>query len=180
MAVPPPPPGASSLAGLTTVNLPGSSLTQWASYVQDVATGLRLPLEVAVSCPQADIVGVLNRIKNMTLVKYCCFCLRVGRKCRCSQSPSPGSGLWTPPMTSCLTMASATETTASSSVSGMPPQRHPPPGLPPVDPATMSYATMASLPEAAASSSASGVPPQRHPPPGLPPPFQTPMDTFLA
>ena len=60
MAVPSPPPGATSLAGLTTVDLPGSSLTQWASYVQHVATGLRLPLEAVVSYPQADIVGVLN------------------------------------------------------------------------------------------------------------------------
>ena len=96
------------------------------------------------------------------------------------QSPSPGSGLWTPPMMSYPAMASSTETTASSSVGGVPPQRHPPAGLPPVDPAMMSYATMASLPEAAASSSASGVPPQRHPPPGLPLPQQIPMDTLPA
>ena len=60
MAMPPPAPGTSSLLGLTTVNLPGSSLTQWASHIQDVASGMRLPPEVAVNCPQADIVGVLN------------------------------------------------------------------------------------------------------------------------
>ena len=184
MALPPPPPGAASLAGLTAIDLPGSSLTQWASCIQDVTTGLRLPPEVVVSCPQADIVGVLNRIENMTPVKYWHFYLGVGRKCRCSnvphQSPSPGSGLWTPPMMSYPAMASSTETTASSSVGGVPPQRHPPAGLPPVDPAMMSYATMASIPEAAASSSASGVPPQRHPPPGLPLPQQIPMDTLLA
>ena len=120
----------------------------------------------------------------MTPVKYCRFCLGVGRKCRCSnvphQSPSPGSGLWMPPTMSYPTMASSTETTASSSVEGVPLQRHPPPRLPPVDPAMMSYATMASLPEAVASSSASGVPPQRCPPPGLPLPHQTPMDTLPA
>ena len=95
-----PPPGAASLAGLTAINLPGSSLTQWALCIQDMATGLRLPPEVVVSCPQADIVGVLNRIENMTPVKYCHFCLRVGRKCRCSnvpcQSPSPDLGMDTP------------------------------------------------------------------------------------
>ena len=34
-------------------------------------------------------------------------------------------------------MASSTETTASSSVGGVPPPRYPPPGLPPVDPALM-------------------------------------------
>ena len=184
MALPPPPPGAASLAGLTALNLPGSSLTQWAACIQDMAMGLRLPPEAVVSCPQADIVGVLNKIENMTLVKYCHFCLRVGRECRCSnvprQSSSSGSGLWTPPTTSYPVMASSTETTASSSVGGVPPQRHPPVGLSPVDPAVMSYATMASIPEAAASPSAGGVPPQRHPTPGLPPPQQIPMDMLPA
>ena len=74
MAVPPPTPGMPSLSGLTTVNLPGASLTQWASHVQDVASGMRMPPEVAVNCPQADIVGVLNRLENLTPVKYCCLC----------------------------------------------------------------------------------------------------------
>ena len=152
--------------------------------VQDVATGLRLPPEAAASCPQVDIVGVLNKIEDMTPIKYCCFCLDVGKGCRCSnvpqQSPSSGATLWTPPMVSYPAMASFTETTASSSVGGVPPQRHPPIGLSPADPAVMSYATMASIPEAAASSPAGGVPPQRHPPPGLPPPQQIPMDTLPA
>ena len=181
MALPPLPPGADSLAGLTALNLPGSNLTQWAACVQDMATGLKLPLEAAVSCPQANIVGVLNKIENMTLIKYCRFCLGVGRECRCSnvprQSPSSGSALWTPPTMSYPAMASSTETTASSSVGGVPPPRHPPVGL---SPAMMSYATMASLPEAAASSPASGVPPQRRPPPRLPPPQQIPMDMLPA
>ena len=52
MAVPPPAPGTQSLAGLTMVDLPGSSLTQWATHVQDVASGMRMPPEVAVNCPQ--------------------------------------------------------------------------------------------------------------------------------
>ena len=184
MALPPPPPGAASLAGLTALDLPGSSLTQWAMCIQDVATGLRLPPEAAVSCPQADIVGVLNKIENMTPVKYCHFCLGVGRACRCSnvprQSPSSGARLWTPPTMSYPAMAYSTETTASSSVGGVSPQRHRPVGLSPVDPAVMSYATMASIPEAAASSPAGRVSPQRCPPPGLPPPQQIPMDMLPA
>ena len=60
VAVPPLPPGSQPLAGSTTVELLGNSLTQWASHVQDVASGMRLPPEVAVSCPQSDIVGVLD------------------------------------------------------------------------------------------------------------------------
>ena len=141
MAVPPPAPGTPSLAGLTTVNLPGSSLTQWATHVQDVASGIRMPPEVAVNCPQEDIVGVLNWLESMTPVKYCCLCFGVNKKCRCSnvpcQTPSQASVLWTPPMMSYVTMASSTETTANSSADGVPPLRYPPPGLPPVNPAPM-------------------------------------------
>ena len=60
MAIPPPPPGSQPLAGSTMVDLLGNSLTQWATHVQDVASGMILPPEEAVNCPQADIVGVLN------------------------------------------------------------------------------------------------------------------------
>ena len=60
LTMPPPAPGTQSLAGLTTVDLPGNSLIQWATHIQDVASGMRLPPEVVVNCPQADIVGVLN------------------------------------------------------------------------------------------------------------------------
>ena len=60
LAMPPPAPGTQPLAGLITVNLPGSSLTQWATHVQDVASSMRMPPEVAVNCPQVDIVGVLK------------------------------------------------------------------------------------------------------------------------
>ena len=43
MAMPPPAPGMPSLAGLTTVDLPGSSLTQWATHIQDITSGMRMP-----------------------------------------------------------------------------------------------------------------------------------------
>ena len=141
LAMPPPALGSQPLAGLTTVNLLGSSLTQWATHVQDVTSGMRMPPEVAVNCPQVDIVGVLNRLERMTLVKYCHLCFEVGQKCGCSsvphQTPGQASALWTPPMMSYMVMASSTETTASSSVAGVPPLRYPPPGLPPLEPAPM-------------------------------------------
>ena len=54
MAVPPPPLGSQPLSGSTTVDLPGNSLTQWASHVQDVTSGMRLPPEAAASCPQSE------------------------------------------------------------------------------------------------------------------------------
>ena len=124
-----------------TVNLPGSTLTQWATHVRDVTSGMIMPPEAVVNCPQEDIVGVLNRLERMTLVKYCHLCFRVGKKCGCSSVPhqtlGQASALWKPPMMSYMVMASSTETTASSSVGGVPPPRYPPPGLPPLEPAPM-------------------------------------------
>ena len=117
-----------------TVDLPGSSLTQWATHIQDVASGIRMPPEVVVNCPQADIVGVLNRLERMTLVQYCRLCFGVGQRCGCSsvpcQTPGQASALWMPPAMSYAAMVSSTETTASSSVAGVPRPRYPPPGLP--------------------------------------------------
>ena len=60
MAIPPPPLGSQPLSGSTMVDLLGNNLTQWASHVQDITSHMRLPPEVAASCPQSDIVGVLN------------------------------------------------------------------------------------------------------------------------
>ena len=141
LAMPPPAPGTQPLAGSTTVDLLGSSLTQWATHIQDVASGMRMPPEVAVNCPQVDIVGVLNRLERMTMVRYCPLCFGVGQKCGCSsvpcQTPSQASALWMPPMMSYAAMASSTKTTASSSVARVPPPRHPPPGLPPLELAPM-------------------------------------------
>ena len=141
MAMPPPPPGMHFLAGLTTVDLTGASLTQWASYIQDVTSGMRMPLEAAVNCPQEDIIRVLNRLEMLTLLKYCHLCFGIGNKCRCTnvpcQTPSQGLALWTPPTMSYATMASPTMTTASAPAGGVPPLGYPPPGPPPGDPALM-------------------------------------------
>ena len=140
-ALPPPPPGMPSLAGLTTVNLTGASLTQWASYIQDVTSGMRMPPEAAVNCPQEDIVRVLNRLEMLTHLKYCHLWFVIGNKCRCTkvphQTPSQASALWMPPAKSYATMASPTMMTASSHVGGVTPPRYLPPGLPPGDPALM-------------------------------------------
>ena len=137
MAVPPPPLGSQPLAGSTMVDLLGNSLTKWATHIQDVASGMILPPEAAMNCPQADIVGVLNRLEGLTWVQYCRHCFRVGQKCWCSaiphQAPDQASALWIPPMMSYAAMASSTETTASSSVAGVTPLSYPPPGMPPLE-----------------------------------------------
>ena len=138
LAVPPPAPGTQPLAGSMTVNLPGNSLTQWATHVQDVTSSMRLPPQAAVNCPQADIVGVLNWLERMAMVRYCRLCFGVRQKCGCSsvphQTPSQAPALWMLRTMSYMAMASSTETTASSSVAGVPPPRYPPPGLPPLEP----------------------------------------------
>ena len=141
LSIPPPAPGSQPLAGLTMVDLLGNSFTQWATHIQVVASGMILPPEVAVNCPQTDIVEVLNRLERMTRVRYCRFCFGVGQKCWCSsvphQTPSQAPALWMPPMMSYVAMASSTKTTASSSATGVPPPRYPPPGLPPLEPMDM-------------------------------------------
>ena len=134
MAVPPLPPGSQPLAGSTTVDLLGNSLTQWASHVQDISSGMRLPPEAVVSCPQSDMVGVLDRLEGLTQVRYCRHCFGVGQRCQCSAIPHQASGLtsalWTPPTVSYTAMVSSTETTASTSAAGVTHLSYPPPGMP--------------------------------------------------
>ena len=141
LAVPPPAPGLQPLAGSTTVDLLGNSLTQWATHIQDVTSGMILPPEAAVNCPQADIVGVLNRLEGLTRVRYCQLCFGVGQKCQCSgiphQAPGQASASWMSPMMSYMAMASSTKTMASSSVAGVTPPSYPPPGMPPLEPMDM-------------------------------------------
>ena len=134
MAIPPPPPGSQPLAGSTTIDLLGNSLTQWASHVQDIASHMRLPPEVAASCPQLDIIGVLDRLEGLTRVRYCRSCFGVGQRCQCSAIPrqvsGPTSALWAPPTVSYVALVSSTETTASTSAAGVTPPSYLPPGIP--------------------------------------------------
>ena len=136
LAVPTPPPEMQPLEGLQGTNLPEANLTQWASYVQDVALGMRRPPHAAIDCPNQDIAGVLNRLENLTRVGFCHLCYALGNNCGCSratyQAPcSYGStALWTPPKPSYASMASSMMTTASTSMRGISPTTGPPPGFP--------------------------------------------------
>ena len=136
LAVPPPPPEVQSLKGLQGTNLPKANLTQWASYVQDVASGMRRPPRTATDCPNEDIVGVLHRLENLTGVGFCYLCYALGSNCGCSratyQAPCGygSTALWTPPKLSYASMASSMMTTASTSMRGVSPTMGPPPGFP--------------------------------------------------
>ena len=129
MAIPPLPHGSQPLAGSM-----GNNLTQWASDVQEVASYMRWPPEVAVRCPLVDMIGVLNRLEGLARVRYCWSCFGVGPGCQCSAVPrqvsGPTAALWAPPTLSYSAMVSSTETTASTSMAGVTPPSH----LPPRDP----------------------------------------------
>ena len=71
LAVPPPPPEVQPLEGLQGTNLPEANLTQWASYMQDVASGMWKPPHAATDCPNQDIAGVLHKLENLTGVGFC-------------------------------------------------------------------------------------------------------------
>ena len=138
MAIPPPPLGIQPLAGSPGVDLLGNNLAQWASHVQEVASHMQWPPEVAVSCPLSDMIGVLNRLEGIARVRYCWSCFGVSWGCQCSavphQAPGPMASLWTPPTASYAAMVSSTETTASTSAAGMALPSHQPPGIPALEP----------------------------------------------
>ena len=136
LAVPPPAPEVQPLEGLQGTNLPEANLTQWASYVQDVALGMWRPPRAATDCPNQDIVGVLHRLENLTGVGFCHLCYALGNNCGCSratyQAPH-GYGsmaLWVLPKSSYASMASSMMTTNSTSMRGVSPTVGPPPGFP--------------------------------------------------
>ena len=138
MVIPPLPPGSQPLAGSFGVDLLGNNLTQWASHVQEVTSHMGWPPEAAVSCPQSDIIGVLDWLEGLTRVRYCRHCFGVSQRCQCSAVPlqalGPTAALWTPPTVTYAAMVSSTETTASTSAAGVTPLSHLPPGMPTIEP----------------------------------------------
>ena len=141
LVVPTPPPEVHPLAGLPATDLPEANLTQWASYVQDVASGMRKMPQAAENCPMQDIVGVLHHLEKKTSIKFCHLCFGVGNRYRCSKAPPPvpgqGLGLWLPPIMSQAALSTTTMTTASSSVAVVLPMGFPSPGLSPGFPTPM-------------------------------------------
>ena len=136
LAVPPPPPEVQALEGLQGTNLPEANLTQWASYMQDVASGMWKPPRMATDCPNQDMAGVPHRLENLTGVGFCCLCFALGGNCGCSKAApqAPPSyrdqALWALPQPSYASMLSSTMATASTSMRGVSPTVGPPPGFP--------------------------------------------------
>ena len=136
LEVPPPPPDVRPLEGLQGTNLTEANLTQWASDVQDVASGMWRSPRTAMECPKRDIAGVLHRLENLTEVSFCHLCYTLGNTCGCAgathQAPHGyrSMALWTPPQPSYASMASSTMTTTSTSMRGVSSTTGPPPGFP--------------------------------------------------
>ena len=157
LAVLPPPPEVRPLEGLQGINLPEANLTQWASYMQDVASWMWKPPHAATGCPSQDLAGALHKLENLTGVGFCHLCYTVGGSCRCSRAApqAPPSyrdqALWVLPQPSYASMASSTITTTSTSMRGVSLTVGPPPGFPargtpsPMDvlPAPQSYNLLA-------------------------------------
>ena len=91
-----------------------------------------------MSCPQADIVSVLDRLEGLTRVRYCRRCFEVSQRCQCSavphQAPGLTAALWAPPTVSYTAMVSSTETMASTSATGVTPPSHLLPRAPTIEP----------------------------------------------
>ena len=121
LAVPPPPPEVQPLEGLQGIDLPEANLTQWASYMQDVASWMQKPPCAATCCPSKDIAGILHKLENLTGIGFCRLCYTLGHSCRCSKAtPQAPLGyrdpaLWVLPQPSYASMASSMITTASTS-----------------------------------------------------------------
>ena len=142
LAIPPPPPGSQPLPGAPLADLTSQNLAQWADRVQEVASHMWLPPRAATDCPTTHLVGILSRLEGMTHIPYCQRCFGVGPQCRCVVAPrhatGPATALWTPPVASYVAMASATETTASTSAGVAPPPGYPDLPMPPLEPMEMS------------------------------------------
>ena len=136
LAVPPPPPEVQPLEGLQGIDLPEANLTQWASYMQDVASWMQKPPRVATCCPSKDIAGILHKLENLTGIGFSCLCYTLGDSCRCSKAApqAPLSyrdpALWVLPQPSNASMASSMITTTSTSMRGVSSMAGPPPGFP--------------------------------------------------
>ena len=87
--MPPPPPEVQPLEGLQGIDLPEANLTQWASYMQDVASWMWKPPCVATSCPSKEMAGILHKLENLLGIGFCRLCYTLGDSCAQRQHLRP-------------------------------------------------------------------------------------------
>ena len=110
------------------------NLSSWDGLVQDIASGLLVPLPNLGSEVSLPAVALLQLLKKTTGWVYCHFCYHLGSRCTCmgAYPPSwsqvvgelPGYG---------ATASSGGMTTPSTPAAGVSGYLPPPPGLPPID-----------------------------------------------
>ena len=130
-AIPPPSPEVEPLEGLSGADLHEANLTEWASYIQDMASGMRKPPQAAMDCPVRDMVGILHRLERMMDVTFCRFCFMVGTPCDChpevSSAPTPSQNQ---PRHSYAAKTAVASTSGSTSNIGVPTAADPPQATP--------------------------------------------------
>ena len=127
LAILPPPPGTSLRHVEIPMNLTAMRLSEWINKIWDLATGMvMLPPTFFVSGVVVQS-SVLPKLKKVSGVRACRFCLHPHTVCGCGQIPS-----WSLPLTrqspATVTMTMA-HSHSSTSVSAS--TKYPPPSLPP-------------------------------------------------
>ena len=130
----PPPVGSAAPQGGFLTDLAGINLSDWASFIQDVAAGLQALLPSLDSSLGLQVVNLLQLLEVATGVVFCCFCCYLEPHCRCmgvSQSAPPTSWSQIAEQTPSygVTASSCGVTTPSTSLGGMSEYVAPPPGL---------------------------------------------------
>ena len=110
------------------------NLSSWAGLVQDVASGLMVPLPSVGSEVSLAAIALLNLLEKTTGWVYCHFCYHLGSKCACMGAVPPSWSQVVGELPGCGATASSGGMTAPGMpAAGMTEYLPPPPGLPPID-----------------------------------------------
>ena len=128
LVIPPPKEGGGPAPRGFPKDLSDLNLSSWASLVQDVTSGLMVPLPTLGSEVSLAAVALLDLLEKATGWVYCCFCYHLGSRCTCM-------GAFPPSWSQVVGESLGHRVTASSgglTAPGMPATGYlpPPPGLP--------------------------------------------------
>ena len=130
LLVKPPPKEGGAPPGGFPKDLSDLNLSNWASLVQDVTSGLMAPPPTLGNKVSLMAVALLNLLEKATGWVYCHFCYHVGSRCTCMGAFSLWSQVVGESLGHGVTASSGGLTAPSMPAMGYLP---PPPGLPPID-----------------------------------------------
>ena len=105
------------------------NLSDWASLVQDVAAGLQALPPGLSNCLDPEVMTLLQWLKVVTQVRFCCLCYYLDTNCRCSGVPLSTPLTSQSQITAWMTASFGGVTTLSNSLGGMSRLVPPPPGI---------------------------------------------------